>query len=497
MISALAWVRKGVAASKPKHQQLDDQQYQRLQQEAQHEINDAKRELREKSQLDQEILNDPALKDFDLENYDSSDSEEVNVFSNVKGLAYHKDDEEDPYITTKEDESDDDVDIFESDNILLVAKTEDDISNIEVCVFEGGSDNLFVHHDFMLPSFPLALEWLDFKSNASGNFVAVSTFEPRIEIWDLDALDSMYPEMVLGTTDRKLLRQNKTKPHKEFHTDAVMGLSWNRNVRNLLASSSADTTVKLWDLSQGQCVQSYEHHKDKVQAVQWHPQESSVMLTGGFDQKVAALDSRAPNAVSWWQMDADVEKVMWDIHHPSFFFVATESGSLRYYDIRQVSNYQGGSPIYTLVAHDEAVSAVDQHPTLSGLLVTGSADETVKVWDVRENKPSMVISRNLDVGSVFAAQFCPDEPMLMAVGGSNGESRIWDMSTNADVRKTFGDAQVRATVVKEKPLVGLQQGEDEDEDEEEDAEAVIAEIQQGTSGTVEESDSDQMASDSD
>ncbi|KAJ2818511.1 rRNA-processing protein, partial [Coemansia furcata] len=186
---------------------------------------------------------------------------------------------------------------------------------------------------------------------------------------------------------------------------------------------------------------------------------------------VAAFDSRAPQALSWWDMDADVESLLWDTHSPSHFFVATEAGTVRYYDIRN-----SAAPVYTLVAHDESVSAMDQHPTVAGLLVTGSADETVKVWDVRDNKPSMVISRNLDVGSVFAARFCPDEPMLMAVGGSNGESRIWDMSTNADVRATFGDATARTVPVAEKPLVGLQKDDDVDDDEDDNQDAVIAEM---------------------
>ncbi|KAJ1965065.1 rRNA-processing protein [Dipsacomyces acuminosporus] len=500
MISALAWVRKGVAAENPTTYEMTEEEYKRIQGIAAEEIEDAKRELKEKSKLDEEILNDPALKDFDLEHYDDEDESEdengeagegagrANVFTNIKGLAYYNDNEEDPYITLKdgeeqeEDGEKEEAQIFDSDNLLLVAKTEDDISNLEVCVFEEENDNLFVHHDFMLPSFPLAIEWMDFKvgRNAGqpggGNYVAIGTFEPRIEIWDLDTMDSMYPDLVLGATDKKTLRRSKGKSQAEFHTDAVMGLSWNKNVRNLLASSSADTTVKLWDLNTGKCAKSYNHHKDKVQCVQWHPSEASVMLTGAYDKRVAGFDSRAPEAISWWTVDADVESVMWDIHSPNHFYVATESGTVRYFDIRNVKSGKGGEPVYTLIAHDEAVSAMDQHPTVAGLLVTGSADETVKVWDVRENKPSMVISRNLDVGSVFAAKFCPDASMLLAVAGSQSESRIWDMSTNADVRNIFGDEAIRASAVKEKPLVGVQEDENEEDDEDDNEEAVIREM---------------------
>ncbi len=46
--------------------------------------------------------------------------------------------------------------------------------------------NIYVHHDIMLPAFPLSLAWMDCRPAGdaqSGNLAAVGTMSPGIEIW--------------------------------------------------------------------------------------------------------------------------------------------------------------------------------------------------------------------------------------------------------------------------------------------------------------------------
>lgn len=65
----------------------------------------------------------------------------------------------------------------------------------------------------------------------------------------------MFPEVILGQipTATHSIKQGKGKhgparvakrPQAERHVDAVMAIAANRNARNLLATGSADTTVK-------------------------------------------------------------------------------------------------------------------------------------------------------------------------------------------------------------------------------------------------------------
>lgn len=303
-------------------------------------------------------------------------------FSNIKGLTYYRNNDDDPYITLKEvweplsiftesqltlpqneeEEERQELEILPTDNLLVTAKTEDDVSQLEIYVYDESEENLYVHHDLMLPSFPLCLEWLDFPPVTSpsaqatatspakqfGNYIAVGTMEPEIEIWSLDTVEAMYPDMVLGRPDKtaahvpvplgtgkKKRRKNKPRTASSaYHVDAVLSLSWNTTHRNLLASASADHTVKLWDLSrdptisgegeEGQgALRSFSIHKDKVQAVQWNKNEPTVLLTGSYDRTVRTFDSRAPDSGVGAVLGADVEALRWDPWEATSFYVSS------------------------------------------------------------------------------------------------------------------------------------------------------------------------------
>lgn len=436
---------------------------------------------------------DDDLKEYDLDHYDSDevdeDGEQITMFGNVKSLAYHKPGEEDPYLVLPEGEDDDEereeLQILPTDNLLLAGKVEDEVAHLEVYVYEDEADNLYVHHDIMLPAIPLCVEWLDLPvgkdvgERTTGNFVAIGTMDPDIEIWDLDVVDCMYPNAILGqggaeddaasAKKTKKKKNKKPKANDEYHVDSVLALAANRQHRNLLASASADKTVKLWDLHTSQCAKSYANHNDKICALDWHPKESTVLLSGSYDRTVVAADMRAPEAqAARWGVQTDVENVRWDVHDPNFFYVTTDGGMVYRYDVRNAPASPAESrPVWTLQAHDSSVSSFDINPTIPGFMVTGSTDKQVKLWNIQDNKPSMVVSRRLEVGKVFSTTFAPDPEVSfrLAVAGSKGVVQIWDTSTNAAVRRAFASRLPALEGEVQERITGVEQDSGESSDE--------------------------------
>lgn len=73
------------------------------------------------------------------------------------------------------------------------------MSNLEIFVYEQEKNNLYVHHEIILGAFPLCLEWIPIsKEEEKANFLAVGTFMPQIEIWNLDVIDTVQPAAILG-----------------------------------------------------------------------------------------------------------------------------------------------------------------------------------------------------------------------------------------------------------------------------------------------------------
>jgi len=169
------------------------------------EPEESKPKLIKTNKTDQDIEDEYGLNDYDDEGHD----ENARKMFGLGDLTVYADPSEDPYLDPQQqDEDEEDVEDFKirgTDNLVLVGHVEGDSSTLEVYVYNDVEDALYVHHDILLPSFPLALEWLSFdpESDTKGNLVAIGTMLSEIQVWDLDIVDCLEPAFSLGRKGSK------------------------------------------------------------------------------------------------------------------------------------------------------------------------------------------------------------------------------------------------------------------------------------------------------
>lgn len=363
--------------------------------------------------------------EFNMDNYDEEDSEDrTHLLSTVDAdLKLAK--EKDMFLNDEVSDSEDDeyYEIKDGDVLFVSANVEEDACSIEVYLHDTFDGGMYVHHEILIGSYPLALEYIPTMGSASA-LLAIGAFDPKIDIWELGAQDPIEPIVQLGK--------------KKGHTDAVISLHLCPQNPNALASGSADSTVRLWDLAKGNCVSTLTHHTDKVQSVKWHPVEAGILMSASYDKTVCISDQRmdGKSAASVVQLVNDPECTLWSHHSPSIILVSDDQGCISAYDVRALAT--NAVPIWSIQAHHKGActSFTDAHGH-SALLVSAGIDGIANIWksDKCLVEPTLVFSRDLSAGPLFSVASHEEDPSLVVLGGTCPV--LWNI-TNADVVcKTF------------------------------------------------------------
>jgi periodic tryptophan protein 1 len=411
MITSLAWVKRGYAKAMTEEMIMEEEakntDMKESQMEAEGEDGEGEGEDKYNMKNYDEECNIPIFGE-DINELMQEDNE-----ADGEGDA-EMDPEKFPFEVNDDEDEKEDYAIHKSDALIVTAAAEQDYSNLEVYLYEESTSNLFVHHEIMLNAYPLCLEWIPYVpgNNASfdvkGNYIAVGTFKPGIEIWNLDIIDAVAPLMTLGGETKaaanvplaSMKNKNKQKYFKEgSHFDSILCLSVHPDKPNFLASGSADNTIKIWDLTTQKCVRTIKNHKDKVQVLQWNPIDTNLLLSAGFDGKAVVCNSNNPNEKTYLNFNnTEIESGCWNPKDQYSCFFTFEDGSVKGFDTRNPDK-----PVFNFQAHEEQCTSIAFSKVVN-MMVTVSTDETINVWDLNtvfDEKPFLVQSKNLKIGGLF------------------------------------------------------------------------------------------------
>ena len=112
------------------------------------------------------------------------------------------------------------------------------------------------------------------------NMIASSSEDTSVKIWEI-------PDG--GLT------QNLDKPLLELkgaHQRKIGNIQWHPVANNVLLSASADPLICIWNLSTGECAVEIDCHPDLIQSVSWN-RVGSKLATTCKDKKIRIIDARS------------------------------------------------------------------------------------------------------------------------------------------------------------------------------------------------------------
>ncbi|KDD74429.1 hypothetical protein H632_c1321p1 [Helicosporidium sp. ATCC 50920] len=187
--------------------------------------------------------------------------------------------------------------------------------------------------------------------------------------------------------------------------------------------ASAGVAVEVWDHERSHSVQSMPWGSDGITSVRFNPAETELLAASTSDRGVALYDLRTGTALRKLVMQTKANRVSWNPQMPFTFVVANDDACLYTYDMRRLSAAK--------CVHEDFVSAVtdvDFSPT-GREFVAGGYDRTLRIFAV-DGGHSRDVYHTKRQQRVAAVAFSGDGSYVFS-GSDDMNLRVWKAEASA------------------------------------------------------------------
>lgn len=201
-------------------------------------------------------------------------------------------------------------------------------------------------------------EILSLSISPDGRRIASGAADANVFIW------SMESEQIL-----KRLQQ---------HAMPVTCVAFSPPGKPLLLSGSEDRTIHLWNVATGKVMRSFADCSDAVTCVRFCPLDPHLFVAGHRDASIGVwhLETQTAGPIVRLSGHNDVVTALCFARGGRILASCSADCVIKFWDVGT------NTVIKEIEAHKNSISSCDVSPT-ADILVTGSWDDTVRLWDVK------------------------------------------------------------------------------------------------------------------
>ncbi|CAK8571829.1 unnamed protein product [Lathyrus sativus] len=326
------------------------------------------------------------------------------------------------------------------------------------CVNHGGEMNFVITHEFEWPT--LTFQWFPAYNELEGenNSVQKVILGNHDEEYDRNYLmiaEVQIPYRNLDSdysSNTKCPRNNDMDDDIEFNIIKMINHDGNVNIArympkkdSIIATKTNGPQVYIFDTEKQPSRTSDDRarpelsllgHKTDGYGLSWSNFNSGHLLSGDYDGNICIWDVNAThNNLTLEPLrvfkvnEGDIKDIAWNSKNANLFGSVGKK-NFHLWDIRApiVNN-----PVQYCNAHSETVNCLSFNPFKEWNIVTGSNDQTIKLWDTRKIGKSndmyecVHTFKQVD-GCVFQVDWNPNNEAMFASGCHLGKVIVWDIS---------------------------------------------------------------------